>query len=107
MPSVIVFQNKITISKLSMKSSRAKIFRKNVYNEAKLVPIFTTNFSREKNSFPTLLAYWRRVCSGEKSKVISVMFKIRIERIKAEKVIELKLYNVKFNIWIRALGKSG
>ena len=35
------------------------------------------------------------------------MFKIRIERIKAEKVIELKLYNVTFNIWIRALGKSG
>ena len=69
MLSLIGFHNKITVTKLSMKSSSAKICPQNVRPEAKLVPIFPTNFSsRKTNPSPALPAFWGRVCSGEKSK---------------------------------------
>ena len=54
-PSLITFQNKITVTKLLMKSSLAIICRK-----AKLVSIFATNFlSREANSSLALHTFWR------------------------------------------------
>ena len=104
-----VFQNKNTVTKLSMKSLSAKICRKKVrHHEAKLVSIFPTNFlSREANSSPAFSAFWGRFFfKREIGSIISVMFKIRIERNKAGKVIDIKLYNVTLNILIRTLGKS-
>ena len=54
-PSLITFQNKITVTKLLMKSSLAIICHK-----AKLGSIFATNFlSREANSSLALPAFWR------------------------------------------------
>ena len=71
---MIVFQNKTAVMQLSMKSLLAKICRKNVRQEAKVVSIFPTNFlSRKTNLSPALPVFRERVCSGEKSKVLYLL----------------------------------
>ena len=87
------------VMKLLIKCSSENICCRNVHHKTKLVSIFSTNILlQETNSSPGLPACWRRVCSGEKSEVLYVMSKIRIEWNKAGKGIDLKLYNVTFNI---------
>ena len=57
-----------------MKSLSAKICRKNVRHEGKLVSIFPTNFLlREINSSPAPPGFLGRVCSGEKSEVLYLL----------------------------------
>ena len=93
-----------------MNESSTKICCKNLCHEAKLVSIFPTNFLLQgTNSSPALPAFWGWVCSGEKSEVLYLMFKIRIKRNKARNpspALDLKLYNVMSNIWITTSGKS-
>ena len=57
--------------------------------------------------YPVFPAFWGHVFfKREIRSIVSVMLKIRIKRNKAGKVIDVKLYNVTFNIWIRMLRKS-
>ena len=90
-PSLIVFQSKIKVTKLLMKSLSAKICHKNVRHEAKLVSIFSRNLFCKKQ---TCLQHFQ--CSGDRF----------AQFVKAGKGIDLKLYNIMLNIWIRTLGKS-
>ena len=79
MPSLIVFQNKIMVTKLSMKSSSVKFCHKN--GQAKLVSIFPTNFSsQETNSSPALPRFWGQICSGEKTEVLYLLSRSYIKQ---------------------------
>ena len=106
--AIFVFQNNMTVTILSMVSLLAKICSKNKCYEATLVSIFPMNFlSWETNLFPALPAFrGMGLLRREIGSIISVMFKRSIERNKVGKGIDLKLYNVTFNIWIKTLWKS-
>ena len=73
-PSLIIFQNKIVVTKLYMKTSSTSICCKNVHHEARLVSIFPGNSeSCEINSSPGLAGFWGRVCLGDKLKVLYLL----------------------------------
>ena len=82
-----------------MKSLLAKICFKKVLHEAKLVSIFQQTFYCGKQ---TCLQHFQQ--SGDR--VVQERIKIMIKRNKAGKEIDLKLYNVSINIWIKTLGKT-
>ena len=85
-----------------MKSSSAKICSENVCHQAKLLAIFPRNFLLQKNlvsitSKILKTSLFRREIGNK----ISAMFKVKIERNKAghpSPVLDLKLYNLTFNI---------
>ena len=106
MPHLIVFLNRITVTKLSLKTSSEKKFAVKMY----VMKLNQCEFSQRTFYRQELTHFQHFQRSGDgfvqDRNLKSFMFKLRVEKNKAGKVIDLKLYNVTFNIWIRTLGKS-
>ena len=95
LPFLIVFQKRIMVTKLSMKSSFVKTCHKNLHHKAKLVSIFSNFLLQERKlSLSAFCILGTGLFSQEISCIISVMFKIRIERNKAGKgiIIQCNVY---------------
>ena len=83
------------VTKLSMKSSFVKTCHKNLHHKAKLVSIFSNFLLQERKlSLSAFCILGTGLFSQEISCIISVMFKIRIERNKADKgiIIQCNVY---------------
>ena len=83
------------VTKLSMKSSFVKTCHKNLHHKAKLVSIFSNFLLQERKlSLSAFCILGTGLFSQEISCIISVMFKIRIERNKAGKgiIIQCDVY---------------
>ena len=95
LPFLIVFQKRIMVTKLSMKSSFVKTCHKNLRHKAKLVSILSNFLLQERKlSLSAFCILGTGLFSQEISCIISVMFKIRIERNKAGKgiIIQCNVY---------------
>ena len=95
LPFLIVFQKRIMVTKLSMKSSFVKTCHKNLRHKAKLVSILSNFLLQERKlSLSAFCILGTGLFSQEISCIISVMFKIRIERNKAGKgiIIQCDVY---------------